>query len=327
MTITSARTANATGVCGRLSPSITSCTPAACRWEASWERRHFAELEQSITEAETEEEQKAVEEAVDAFEEEKKTHSEQTAALEQEIAAMEQQISEAEEKQRAAAVQYEKRGNNSVKANYKTNFFGMSVQERDAFFADTRVKNFLSEVRALRAQHGSISGAELTIPDVMLDLLREAILKYSKLVKYTHKVNMSGKARQTIMGSVPEAVWTEACGKINELNLLFNNAEVDSYKVGGFFAVCNPILEDSDIDLASMLISALGQSIGYALDKATLYGTGKKMPLGIVTKAYDAVLTVMLEAAGREITREGITLTDDDYMRRPTAYFNQKSAF
>ena len=286
-----------------------------------------AELEQSITEAETEEEQKAVEEAVDAFEEEKKTHSEQTAALEQEIAAMEQQISEAEEKQRAAAVQYEKRGNNSVKANYKTNFFGMSVQERDAFFADTRVKNFLSEVRALRAQHGSISGAELTIPDVMLDLLREAILKYSKLVKYTHKVNMSGKARQTIMGSVPEAVWTEACGKINELNLLFNNAEVDSYKVGGFFAVCNPILEDSDIDLASTLISALGQSIGYALDKATLYGTGKKMPLGIVTKAYDAVLTVMLEAAGREITREGITLTDDDYMRRPTAYFNQKSAF
>ena len=128
-----------------------------------------AELEQSITEAETEEEQKAVEEAVDAFEEEKKSHSEQTAALEQEIAAMEQQISEAEEKQRAAAVQYEKRGNNSVKANYKTNFFGMSVQERDAFFADTRVKNFLSEVRALRAQHGSISGAELTIPDAMLE--------------------------------------------------------------------------------------------------------------------------------------------------------------
>ena len=243
-----------------------------------------AELEQSITEADTEEEQKAVEEAVDAFEDEKKSHSEQTAALEQEIAAMEQQISEAEEKQRTAAVQYEKRGNYIVKANYKTNFFGMSVQERDAFFADPSVKNFLSGVRAMRAKHGSISGAELTIPDEMLPLLRQVIFERSKLLKYMHMEHVSGKARQPIMGTVPEAVWTETCGKINELDLLLNQVEVDSYKVGGFFAVCDPILEDPDVDLASTIISALGQSIAYALDKAQLYGTGKKMPLGIVTR-------------------------------------------
>ena len=43
-----------------------------------------------------------------------------------------------------------------------------------------------------------------------------------------------------------------------------------------------------------------------------------KLQLGIVTKAYDAILTAMLEAAVREITREGITLTGDDYMLEVT---------
>lgn len=48
------------------------------------------------------------------------------------------------------------------------------------------------------------------------------------------------------------------------------------------------MLEDSDIALATEIISALGQAIGYALDKAILYGTGTKMPLGIVTRLTQA---------------------------------------
>ena len=86
------------------------------------------------------------------------------------------------------------------------------------------------------------------------------------------------------MGAIPEAVWTEMCGVLNELNLSFNNVEVDGYKVGGYVAICNAVLEDSDIALATEIISALGQAIGYALDKAILYGKGTKMPLGIVTR-------------------------------------------
>ena len=39
----------------------------------------------------------------------------------------------------------------------------------------------------------------------------------------------------------------------------------------------------ADIDLAGELIAVLGTSIGFALDKAILYGTGTKMPTGIVT--------------------------------------------
>ena len=39
-----------------------------------------------------------------------------------------------------------------------------------------------------------------------------------------------------------------------------------------------------------------------------------KVQLGIVTEAYDEMLTALLEAAAREITREGITLTEADHL-------------
>ena len=86
------------------------------------------------------------------------------------------------------------------------------------------------------------------------------------------------------MGTIPEAVWTDCCANLNELSLAFYDVELNCWKVGGYFAVCNANLEDSDIDLASELLTAIGQAIGLALDKAILYGTGTRMPLGIVTR-------------------------------------------
>ena len=79
------------------------------------------------------------------------------------------------------------------------------------------------------------------------------------------------------------------CAKLNEMDLSFNDAEVDGYKVGGFFGICNAILEDNDVNLASEIINALGKSIGKALDKAIVYGKGTKMPLGFVTRLAQTV--------------------------------------
>ncbi|MDE6730698.1 MAG: phage major capsid protein [Oscillospiraceae bacterium] len=248
------------------------------------------ELEQSIAEVQTEEERTAVENAVDAFETEKRNHELQTTTLKKEIADLEQDLADLETKQRSANLE---RKQPEVRESYMTTtankaFFGMNMQEREAFFRNQEVRDMLQHVRTCIREKRSISGASLTIPEVMLGLIRQNILAYSKLLKYLNRVHVPGKARQNIMGSIPEAVWTEACGKLNELNLKFNNVEVDGYKVGGYFAMCNSILEDSDINLATELIQALSKSIAYALDKAVLYGTGKKMPLGIVARLAQA---------------------------------------
>lgn len=168
-------------------------------------------------------------------------------------------------------------------------FFGMNMQERDAFFKDEGVANLLATVRSCGKQKRAIEGGDLTIPTVMLGLIRENVQNYSKLYKHVAVRNIRGNGRILISGAVPEAVWTEMCGALNELELRFTQASVGGYKVGGYIAICNALLEDSDVALATEIINALGQAIGLALDKAILYGTGTNMPMGIVTRLAQTV--------------------------------------
>lgn len=250
------------------------------------------ELEVAIDEAQTEEEKEAVNQEVEQYEKDKEENDESVRTLEKEVSDTESELAELESKQRQAEPEPEarKRGEETVKTTRKK-FFGMTVQERDAFLAREDVHGFLEHVRTLYTngvQNRAITGAELTIPSVMLDLLRENIEEYSKLYKHVRVQSVPGKARQTIQGTIPEAVWTEMNAAINELSLVFNDAEVDGYKVAGYMVINNAVLKDSDIDLASTIITSLGQSIGLALDKAILYGTSKKMPTGVVTRLAQA---------------------------------------
>lgn len=247
------------------------------------------ELEAAIEEAQTDEEKEAVSQEVEQYEKDKEENDESVRTLEKEVSDTESELAELESKQRQAepVPEARMRGVETVKTTRKK-FFGMTVQERDAFFARDDVHAFLERVRTLGTQNRAITGAELTIPSVMLDLLRENIEEYSKLYKHVRVQSVPGKARQTIQGTIPEAVWTEMNAAINELSLVFNDAEVDGYKVAGYMVINNAVLKDSDIDLASTIITSLGQSIGLALDKAILYGTSKKMPTGVVTRLAQA---------------------------------------
>jgi HK97 family phage major capsid protein len=159
----------------------------------------------------------------------------------------------------------------------------------ESFITRDEIKDFITRTRELIGQKRSVTGAELGIPTIMLDMLRDNLNQYSKLISKINLKTVSGKARQNIAGAVPEGIWTEAVGKLNELAIVFNQIEVDGYKVGGFIAVPNSTLEDSDIALASEIMVAIGQSIGLAIDKAILYGTGTKMPVGIITRLAETV--------------------------------------
>lgn len=252
-----------------------------------------AELEAAVNEITgdtPEEDRAAVEEAVGEFEAaqaaleaEKTSEGEEKAGIEREIEALKNELEEINKKAAPppAAPKQERKGEHEMDTR---KFFNMTFEQRDAFFARNDVKEFLSRARELGSQKRAVTGAELLIPTVMLDLIRENIGQYSKLIGRVNLRRVPGKARQNIMGAIPEAVWTEMCATLNELSLTFNQVEVDGYKVGGYIAICNAVLEDSDIALGSEIISALGQSIGYALDKAILYGTGTKMPMGVVTR-------------------------------------------
>lgn len=255
-----------------------------------------AELETAIGEAESEEDKAAVEGLVNEFEQDKQAHEENKTKLAGEVEQLEQDLAAEEAKQTPPAnpapaptpvnnpANGGERKDDNIMSMNRRGFFGLNIQQRDAFLAREDVKDFLQRVRTLGKEKRAVTGADLTIPTVVLDLIRENISKYSKLTGYVRLRSVPGKARQTIMGAIPEAVWTEMCATLNELDLTFNQVEVDGYKVGGFIAICNATLEDSDLNLSSEIIEALGQAIGYALDKAIIYGTGTKMPLGFVTR-------------------------------------------
>lgn len=247
-----------------------------------------AELEGDIEEAKTEEEKAAVEEAVTAFEEEKASTAGEEKTLREEVEKLEAELAESEEKSRKANKPAETPENKTRKdltiMNKRNIFNALSVEERTSMFEEERVKAFLGEVRTCIKEKRALTNAGLLIPDNFLGLLRENVLYYSKLAEKVNLIRVSGTGRETVMGAIPEAVWTEMCATLNELALSFYQAEVDGWKVGGYIPVCNALLADSDIDLASTILDAIAQAIGYALDKAILFGDGTRMPLGIFTR-------------------------------------------
>lgn len=267
--------------------------------DADFERRQ-GELETAIGEVTNEEERAEAEKMVSQFETERTEHENQEAELESQISDLERELGEAEAAQdttppAGAPAANPKNTPAGAERNdrriitMKRNLFNrMSVQERDAFFAREDVKGYLNEVRSAIREKRALTNIGLTIPQVLLPMLKEAAEENSKLLKYVNVQTVGGEARIPVMGTIPEAFWTECCANLNEMDLAFSDAELDCYKVGGYYAVCNATLEDSDVDLASLLLTAIGKGIGIALDKAILFGrnaaTNQKMPLGIATR-------------------------------------------
>lgn len=265
--------------------------------DADFETRE-AELEAAIDEAQTEEEQSAVEELVDKYDKEKKEHDEAKEALSAEIEGLERDLEEAEahepqERIGITPVRKEKEERHTMTTIdirslplRRRAFDALPLEERKSIVAQAEVKDFLARVRAMKGQQRGVTGAELSIPITFLELISENMYRYSKLLNRVRVRSVNGETRQTIAGTIPEAVWTEMCGALNELNFQFNQITLDGYKVAGFVPICNSILEDNDINLSAWIIEALSEAIGKAIDKAILYGKGGTyhMPLGIVTR-------------------------------------------
>ena len=260
-------------------------------------RTREAELETAIMEAATDDDRAAVDQEVGKFEAEKSAHEDEKQRLAQEIEGLEADLEKLEEETPAPAARSNPPKERKDSMNLKDIkirslpmqvrvFDALTHEQRSAIVARDDVKEFLSRLRSMKGQTRDVSGAELTIPIVFLDLIAENMFRYSKLLNRVRVRNVNGQARQTIAGTVPEAVWTEMCGAINELTFVFNQITVDGYKVAGFVPVCNSVLEDNDIGLAGWIVEMLSESIGLAMDKAILYGKGaaSNMPMGIVTR-------------------------------------------
>ena len=140
------------------------------------------ELETAIGEAETDEEKKLVEGEVEQFETEKKEHEEAAGRLEEELERLESELKEEEKRAAGLGSHMETRQKETKKEREDTaimskrkNFYGLTMQERDAFFAKEDVREFISTVRTAISEKRSIANVGLVIPDIMLELLKTRV--------------------------------------------------------------------------------------------------------------------------------------------------------
>ena len=248
------------------------------------------EIGAAIEDAQTDEERAAVEAEISAFDADVEANNSRSAELRTQIEALEAEIRAAEEnaasaRRAAQAPAINEREGKPMIFNTRAKMFGATAEAQQAFIGREDVKEFLQRVREFRGQKRSVTGAELGIPTVFMDILRPEIAAQSKLLSRIYCKPLKGKARQNVAGAIPEAIWTEAVGALNELDVVFTQLEMDGFKVGGYIAVPNCDLEDDDdLELAVTIYESLSGGIALAIDKAIVYGTGSKMPVGFVTR-------------------------------------------
>ena len=255
------------------------------------------DLTADIQAAVTEEERKVVEAAVNSFDADFEAHESAKAALSAEISNLQAELDKLEHNDPPAPQTGAEHHNERMNTDMNTidiralpltkrAFDALPFAKRQEIVARDDVKTFLAQLRSFKGAKASVSGADLLVPEILLDLIAENRFRYSKLLNRIRVRQLSGKGKQPVAGLIPPAIWVGACKRLNEIEIQFNEVTLDDYKNAAIVAVCNTDLEDSDIGLAAFIVEAISQAIGMSDDMAILYGKGAayNMPLGIVTR-------------------------------------------
>lgn len=265
-----------------------------------------AELEAAIDEANTDEEIAVVEENIEKLDVEKGELDDKKGKLEGEIAELEgelEQLNSKEPKNNTPPPNSEER-NQNVGGDFRMahNKYETRSQMLERL-NQPEVREFYAAVASAAKDKRALTGTDVIIPEAVINMIQQRLGDYSTLYKEVTVQPLNGTARIIMDGAIPEAIWTEMCDPVEELSTAFSQTELDGFKVGGFIPVCNALLEDSMIALASFVEQRLSMAIAKSLDKAILIGQGaaQKMPLGVIP--------ALASETDRNVTSDG-TLKD-----------------
>lgn len=180
-------------------------------------RSRETQLESDIEAAQTDEERAAVDEAIETFDREQNENNEQISAIEGEIADLERELEQAESSQSRAADQRQEHRENGADHQRRENDMPIqNMNTRAARRALTRETLIHPEVRTFyenlttmiqtRAQNGSLSSAELVIPEIVMDRIEDRMGDYATVANEVETLNVGGTSRVILDGADPEAV-------------------------------------------------------------------------------------------------------------------------
>ena len=130
--------------------------------------------------------------------------------------------------------------------------------------------NFLVDnVNELKVLPDGPSGAELIIPDIIVNRIRERIGDFTTLYPLVDKVIAKGRVKLILDVDTSEATWLEMRGALpEEDDSKLTAVEFDGFKIGRIVYIDNSLLEDSVINLDDYLTKRIARSIAKGLDKA-----------------------------------------------------------
>lgn len=267
--------------------------------EAEFKTRE-EELAAALNEAVSEEDMNTVNESIDnlekeveeaGLEEKKSTVNAEIERIESELADLEERAAKTKENKKPVGGETKMR-NAHIRELLKTG----------EYYERADVKEFYGKVKELRG----VTGAELTIPEIVINRIMDIVGDYSTMYNLVDKTKVKGKGRILLDSDTEPATWIEQTGAITSGDVgTILNVEFDGYKVGKIVFVDNSLLEDSIINLDDYVTKKIARAIAKAIDKSVLHGTG---------------------AAGKELTgiipslSEGhkVTVTADENMLKNT---------
>lgn len=250
-----------------------------------------SDLEKALEEAESPEDIDLVDQAGKELETEKAANDEEMGRLEREIEEIDRELLDIAAKEPKEG-EKEEMGQERTKAKeYTTRAAHKEYFTREVvdFYNDLKVN-----LRARRANGnvlpGTDTGAELIIPDIVVNRIRERIGDYTTLYPLVDKVYAKGRVKLILDVDTKEATWIEQRGAslAEDDDTELTAVEFDGFMVGRIVYIDNSLLEDSQpiINLDDYLTKRIARSIAMAVDKAIAVGEGAsaKQPEGILTK-------------------------------------------
>jgi HK97 family phage major capsid protein len=233
----------------------------------------------ALNESKTEEDLKLVEVEINNIDAETVEVEKEKKDIEVEIEELEQELKDVSE--RAA-----KTDNKSNKRDKGVNEEMNRLQVRELlktgeYYKRSDVVEFYNQFKNLRA----VTGAELVIPEVIVNRIMDILGDYSTLYPLVDRIQVKGTARILIDTDTTPATWVEqnAALPVGDVGTIAS-IDFDGFKVGKITFVDNYMLQDSVINLDQYVSKKIARAIALALDISILNGTGAigKQPTGII---------------------------------------------
>jgi HK97 family phage major capsid protein len=233
----------------------------------------------ALNESKTEDDLKLVEVEINTIDAESIEIEKEKKDIEVEIEELEQELKDVSERAATAEKQSSKRDKG---VNEEMNRLQVrELLKTGEYYKRSDVVEFYNQFKNLRA----VTGAELVIPEVIVNRIMDILGDYSTLYPLVDRIQVKGTARILIDTDTTPATWVEQNAALPVADVgTIASIDFDGFKVGKVTFVDNFMLQDSVINLDEYVSKKIARAIALALDISILNGTGAvgKQPTGII---------------------------------------------